>query len=37
MKGLTFTHESEGNELGITQVNDLCGCHRQGTKDFKCA
>lgn len=24
---LTFAHEHEGNELGIAQVNDLCGKH----------
>jgi len=24
-KGLTFAQEPEGNELGVTQVDDLCG------------
>jgi hypothetical protein len=26
-KGLTFAHEPEGNELGVAQVDDLCGKH----------
>lgn len=26
-KGLTFTQEPEGNELGVAQVDDLCGKH----------
>ena len=24
-KGLTFAQEPEGNELGVAQVDDLCG------------
>jgi len=24
-KGLTIAHEPEGNELGVAQVDDLCG------------
>ena len=26
-KGLTFAHKPEGNELGVAQVDDLCGKH----------
>jgi hypothetical protein len=26
-KGLTFAREPEGNELGVAQVDDLCGKH----------
>ncbi len=26
-KGLTFAQEPKGNELGVAQVNNLCGKH----------
>ena len=33
-KELTFAPESEGNELGVAQVDDLCGKRTLSTRNW---